>query len=399
MADLFLVRNHSDKCPYASKGPRFLNCKCPLGVDGEIRGKRHRRSLFTRSLDKAYRKLAELERPDYQEPKPLKEAIEAFKASKEDVGHGTKRNQRRALDNLLLIAQPAGVSRLGDVEIETVDLYRSKRPISALTWTKELAILRNFFGFCVSRKWMLFNPAKEVKPPKTKPTPKEPYTEDEVLAILSACDALGRGAYERDRARAMIYLLRFTGLRISDVATLARDRVRDDRIYLYTMKNGKPVFLPIPPVLQEALENLPTPKGTIGESKYFFWSGNGTTRAFIRGVTRTLARMFEISEVAGAHAHRFRHTLATALLEKGRTTEDVAIVLGSTPNIILRHYAQWTTQRQERISSLAQDVWSGKFLASSRKLAVTVDSERDNLVDGMGFEPTTPTLRTWCSPN
>jgi len=73
-----------------------------------------------------------LERPDYQEPQPLKEAIEAFKASKEDVSHGTKRNQRRALDNLV-IAQAAGVSRLDDVEIETVDLYRSKRPISALT--------------------------------------------------------------------------------------------------------------------------------------------------------------------------------------------------------------------------------------------------------------------------
>ena len=25
--------------------------------------------------------------------------------------------------------------------------------------------------------------------------------------------------------------------------------------------------------------------------------------------------------------------------------------------------------------------------------------KEDNLVDGMGFEPTTPTLRTWCSPN
>jgi hypothetical protein len=49
--------------------------------------------------------------------------------------------------------------------------------------------------------------------------------------------------------------------------------------------------------------------------------------------------------------------------------------------------------------SLAQDVWSGKFLASSKKVAVTVESEGDNLVDGMGFEPTTPTMRTWCSPN
>ena len=60
-------------------------------------------------------------------------------------------------------------------------------------------------------------------------------------------------------------------------------------------------------------------------------------------------------------AHRFRHTLATALLEKGWTTEDVAIALGSTPDIMRRHYAQWTTERQERIWSLAQDVWSGEF--------------------------------------
>lgn len=109
--------------------------------------------------------------------------------------------------------------------------------------------------------------------------------------------------------------------------------------------------------------------------------------------------MFELSEVEGAHAHRFRHTLATALLEKGWTTEDVSDVLGSTPEIIRKHYAQWTSKRQERISSLVQDVWDVRFLSDSKKLPVTVDSEQDILVDGMGFEPTTPTLRTWCSPN
>lgn len=398
MPDLYLVRLHSDDCPQRKKGQSFLNCKCSLGVDGELKGKRYRKSLATRSLDKAYRKLAQLERPDYQEPKSIQEAVEAFKSSKEDVGHGTKRNQRRALDNFLRIAKTAGISKLDDVEIETIDLFRKKRPISATAWTKELAILRNFFSFCVTRRWMPFNPANEVKPPTIKPKPKEPYTQEEVIQIVSACDELGRGSYERDRARAMV-LLRYTGLRISDVATLARDRVRQDRIYLYTMKNGKPVFLPIPAFLREALDLLPTPKGTEEKSKYFFWSGNGATRAFIRGVTRTLARVFEISEVSGAHAHRFRHTLATALLEKGWTTEDVAIVLGSTPEIIRRHYAQWTIQRQERISSLAQDVWNVRFLSGSKKLAVTADSKEDTLVDGMGFEPTTPTLRTWCSPN
>jgi integrase len=65
----------------------------------------------------------------------------------------------------------------------------------------------------------------------------------------------------------------------------------------------------------------------------------GTTRAVIRGATRTRARVFRISKVEGAHAHRFRHTLATALLEKGWTMEDVANVLGSTPETIRKHYA------------------------------------------------------------
>jgi integrase len=166
-------------------------------------------------------------------------------------------------------------------------------------------------------------------------------------------------------------LLRYTGLRVSDVATLARDRVHDGHIYLHAMKNGRPIFLPIPPVLRNILESLPQPKGTKGESNYLFWSGNGTTRALIRGVTRTLARVFELSGVKGAHAHRFRHTLATALLEKGWTTEDVANVLGSTPEIIRKHYAQWTVQRQERISSLAQDVWDVGFLSDSKKTVVS----------------------------
>ncbi len=376
------MRLHSSKCPQRNRGQRFLSCKCSLGVDGELAGKRYRRSLFTRSLDKAYRKLAELERPDYREPKSIQYAVEAFKSFKEDVGHGTKRNQRRALDNFLRITKAAGVTTLDDIEVETIDLYRKKRPISAMTWTKELAILRTFLGFCVSRRWISFNPAKEVKPPTVRPKPKEPYRQEEVLRILSACDELGRGPYERSRARAMVLLLRYTGFRISDVATLARDRVREDRIFLYTMKNGKPVFLPIPPLLRETLDTLPKPKGTCGESKYFFWSGNGTTRAFIRDVTRTLARVFELSEVEGAHAHRFRHTLATALLEKGWTTEDVAIVLGNSPDIVRQHYAQWTIQRQERILSLAQDVWDVRFLSDSKKLSVNIDSKNDLLVGG-----------------
>jgi site-specific recombinase XerC len=116
--------------------------------------------------------LAAIERPDYREPKPMRDPIEAFKTSKQDVSHGTKRNHKGALDHFARIAKSVGITKLDDIEIETIDLLRTKRPISAITLVKELAILRNFLGFCVRRKWMTSNPAKEVKAPTVKPKPK-----------------------------------------------------------------------------------------------------------------------------------------------------------------------------------------------------------------------------------
>jgi integrase len=62
--------------------------------------------------------------------------------------------------------------------------------------------------------------------------------------------------------------------------------------------------------------------------------------------------VFRRSGVAGAHAHRFRHTLATEILENGGTFEEAADVLGNSPDIVRKYYAKWSPRRQERISTL-----------------------------------------------
>jgi len=59
----------------------------------------------------------------------------------------------------------------------------------------------------------------------------------------------------------MVLLLRYTALRISDVATLEKNRVRNGEIFVRTTKNGKPVRLPVHAGLQAALDILPTPRG------------------------------------------------------------------------------------------------------------------------------------------
>jgi integrase len=77
----------------------------------------------------------------------------------------------------------------------------------------------------------------------------------------------------------------------------------------------------------------------------------------VRDATRTMAAVFGASGIPGAHAHRFRHTLATEILEAGSTFEDAAEILGNSPNIIKKHYAKWSPHRQERISVLMRSIF------------------------------------------
>ena len=245
-----------------------------------------------------------------------------------------------------------------EVGVEDLDAYRKSRgEIAGLTWLKEIEILRQFFQFCTVRNWTDSNPATGVEKPKNlKPSEVVPYTREEVTRILAACDAIGRTPYERLRARATILLLRYTALRIADVALLAKDRVRDGEINVRTQKSGQVVWLPIHPELQAALNALPAPRGCT-DSEYVFWSGNGQADSMVRAAERTLSAVFLKSEVQGAHAHRFRHILATELLEKGWTYEDVAEVLGNSAAIVRKHYAKWSKGRQEQITDMMNSVF------------------------------------------
>ena len=72
-----------------------------------------------------------------------------------------------------------------------------------------------------------------------------------------------------------------TALRISDIATLARDRVNGGRIIVRTMKTGQPVLLRIWPETQTAMEALPPPRGSGMVLRHYFWNGTTSKRAVV----------------------------------------------------------------------------------------------------------------------
>jgi integrase/recombinase XerD len=242
--------------------------------------------------------------------------------------------------------------------------FRRTRNIGSVTWNVELQTLRTFFRYCVKHKWIVYNPANDLKAPRNfRPNEVVPYTPYEENRILAAAGQIGGGkhhrsgaAYEQLRARAMIMLLRNTALRVSDLCTLQKEAISWDRntwrIRLRTLKSGEPVYLPIPEDVKLVLDALPLPRNAPKDCPYCFWNGQTSRRAVIGIAERTLAAVFRKSGVRKAHAHRFRHTLATRLLEHGATFEQVADILGNSPAIVRKHYGKWSKGRQDNIDRL-----------------------------------------------
>jgi len=351
MPDLELYRRHTPDCRYTEK--RHTKCNCPIWCQGVLCGEPVRESLGTRDWQRALKLRDARENPDAPRVKPIADAITAFESEIAKLESSTQRKYKNVLRKLREHCKSAGLVDMDELTVEHLDSYRAGRSLSPITATKELQTLRQFLSFCVERDWIRKNPAKQIKAPRNiKPAEVVPYEAAEVVKIIAACDEIGRGAYERLRARAMVLLLRYTALRVSDVATLARDAIRDGQILVRTLKTGQPVFLPIPQELENALAILPNPRGAGNAPRYFFWNGSTSRRAVVGIAERTLAAVFEKSKVPNAHAHRFRHTLATDLLATGATEQDVADILGNSPAIVRKHYAKWSAARQERITSL-----------------------------------------------
>ena len=364
---LTIWRRHTASCPHRNKGRNVLKCHCPLWADGYVNGKRVlRQALGTRDMARARRKAVSLEDPDAGLYKSVEDAVRAFFHHCESDGLkvSTRVKYRNTLGQLGIFCATHDIGDVREITAENLDAFRGWRGLKPITAVKELQLLRQFCGFCVDRKWAQDNVARRIKAPRNvKPNDVEPFTKPEIGLIVDACGRMGRSSYERLRAKAMVLTLRYTALRLGDVAMMARDRISRDgerwRIYLRTEKSGKPVFLPIPFELKAALDACPVPRNAKSSGKWYFWNGLTDELAMKGMVERTLRAVFKKSGVPRAHAHRFRHTLATELLGQGATCEDVADILGNSPAIIRKHYAKWSAARQARIDSLMEAVHAG----------------------------------------
>ena len=359
-------RRHRKRCEHRSQGGDYGRCQCPIWVRGLYFGNEVYQSLggteeeAENELERLKKRLKSGASPVNDEPVTVQQAWEQFLCDAEarSLREPTLRKYRHLKRQMEEFAGQRGMRFLRDLNVEALREFRAAWPNRNLSALKKLELLRAFFHFAQDSGWTADNPAKKVKNPKVTDRPTLPFTQDEMILILAAFDKLSVSPLTRLRLRALVLLLRYSGLRISDAVTLARSGVLDGKLFLYTSKAGTPVHCPLPAVVIQALDLIPA------SGPYFFWTGQSKPKTAISHWQCQLSRLMKLAEVEGGHAHRFRDTFAVELLLQGVPLERVSVLLGHRSiRVTERHYAPWVLARQEQLEADVRRTWPADAVA------------------------------------
>jgi integrase len=410
---LSVFSRHSANCKFAHDRS-CRRCNCPKWVGGQVNGYYFRQSAKTRQwaaaeefrikLEEALVKglppfgtavaagatppptptpadpppptsRAEVPEPRVPKPRPrvtVAQAVDAYLA--DAVSRSVESSTLKKLETIfrkqfLAWTRVEGIEYLDELDLDTLLNFRSTWEDGPLAKQKKQSRVIGFFWACVRRRYLTENPAIGLGKIKVVQIPTDYFPPDEFERVIAAT-YIRRGdrgggdvKANQTRLRTMTLLMRWSGLRIRDAVTLERHRLNGDSLLLYQAKTGTPVYVPLPPQVVEALEDIPP--GPKPNPRYFFWSGNGDPKSAVADWQRSYRRLFKSADIRTAdgerkrcHPHMFRDTFAVEMLLAGVPIDQVSLLLGhASVKITEKSYAPFVKARQVQLQESVRNAW------------------------------------------
>ncbi len=225
---------------------------------------------------------------------------------------------------------------LSRITKETVVGYfgylESMRRLSRNTLSRRLASLRSFLRLLVKEGYNVDPTVLEklddlrIRPERSLPIALDP---DEARDFLSVID--------KPRDRAIVLVMLFMGLRISEVVQLNVDDIEEHTEGItFVGKGAKERYVPVHPIVKQAVlaykkERPDVPKDDLGEPLFVSQHGRridpSTVRKFIKRYARE-ADTLDARKRRKLSPHKLRHTFATLLLQGDVDIRHIQELLG-----------------------------------------------------------------------
>lgn len=311
--------------PIVQGGRSYNDCRCTIYLDGtDASGREDRRSLKTRDWQLALTRLGEKERGE--EPKIPQPLVMLGKAQKLFLEERERANQpastMRAYSGIFkhfLLA--IGDRSLGNINQEAVKTFVFRKELKSASQKLYLTLLAQFFGWAVkAKKFIAVDPCAGIARPEVKSKQYWPLEHSEVTRLLRAIDEIEDPA-RRIYCRALVLVLLYSGLRVSDVVRLRRSEIATTgHIWIvHTKKANSPTKILLRAEVLEALKALPN------RGEYYFLETTERAQCDrVRNILDTLSAKAGIPHVS---PHRLRNTFSCDLLDSGVPILEVSRLL------------------------------------------------------------------------
>lgn len=207
-----------------------------------------------------------------------------------------------------------------------------------------LACIRNFFHYCVVKRYALSDPTQLVAVDhrlmshKQRETQhKAVFEDDEIDFILSVCDETEPDSITEGFFSAAIILGRDLAIRLGDVCNLEWDCFDFEKgiVVVWIDKSNHRIAIPMSERVEKLAMSLPR-NGT----RYLFpneqlINADGKRRAML---SVYFGRLFKSLGFEGFSFHSLRATMATTMAARGDTIEDIAKALGHSGTSSTKSY-------------------------------------------------------------
>ena len=218
--------------------------------------------------------------------------------------------------------ESVGISDLRKVTETMLNTYLLKLErdhMASATIARNLAAIKNFMNYLVSRQLIGENPAGHLQAPRVEHKAPPILSRDDVARLLCQPQA---GTDKALRDRAMLELLYATGIRVSELVKLTVDDINEKSGYIRCRRKGtQERIIPIGETTRKAIHDY------LSKARPQMVSGSQDTTLFVNcsGLPMSRQGFWKIMKYYASRAgltsditpHSLRHSFAVHLMESG----------------------------------------------------------------------------------